>query len=50
MKISLSGKNALVGGASGGIGRAIALQLAACGANVTLLARNEDKLKKGERC
>lgn len=45
MKISLSGRNALVGGASGGIGKAIALQLAACGANVTLLARNEEKLR-----
>lgn len=46
MKISLKGKNALVGGSTSGIGKAIALQLAACGANVTLVARNENKLKE----
>lgn len=45
MNISLNGKKALVGGSSGGIGKAIALQLAASGASVTLMARNEDKLK-----
>lgn len=45
MKISLLGKYALVGGSSGGIGKAIAQQLAASGANVTLMARNEEKLK-----
>lgn len=45
MKISLEGKKALVGGSSGGIGKAIAQQLAASGASVTLMARNEDKLK-----
>ena len=44
MKISLLNKNALVGGSTQGLGKAIALQLAACGANVTLLARNEEKL------
>lgn len=36
----------MVGGASAGIGLAIARQLAASGAEVTLLARNEEKLKK----
>lgn len=46
MIISLKNKNALVGGSSGGLGRAIAIQLAASGANVTLLARNEEKLKQ----
>lgn len=45
MKISLAGKNALVGGASSGIGKAIAQQLAACGATVTLIARNKEKLQ-----
>lgn len=44
MKIDLSGRRALVGGASGGLGKAIAVQLAASGASVTLLARNEEKL------
>lgn len=45
MNISLKGKKALVGGSSGGIGKAIAQQLAESGASVTLMARNEDKLK-----
>ena len=45
MNISLLGKYALVGGSSGGIGKAIAQQLAASGANVTLMARNEEKLE-----
>ncbi|MEK9613533.1 MAG: SDR family oxidoreductase [Flavobacteriaceae bacterium] len=46
MKIDLTGKNALVGGSSKGIGRAIGERLAASGANVTLMARSEDLLKK----
>jgi 3-oxoacyl-[acyl-carrier protein] reductase len=46
MKISFDNKNALVGGSTQGLGKAIALQLAECGANVTLMARNEAKLKK----
>lgn len=45
MKISLENRKALVGGSTSGIGKAIALQLAASGASVTLMARNEDKLK-----
>lgn len=45
MQISLQGKNALVGGSSRGIGKAIAQQLAASGARVTLMARSEDQLK-----
>jgi 3-oxoacyl-[acyl-carrier protein] reductase len=44
MNLSLSGKNALVGGSSAGIGRAVAAELAALGANVTLLARTESSL------
>lgn len=45
MKIDLSGKKALIGGASGGIGKGIALVLASAGAEVYLMARNEDKLQ-----
>ena len=46
MEISLKGKKALVGGGSAGIGWAIAKQLAESGAEVTLLARNAEKLQK----
>lgn len=45
MNISLKDKKALVGGSSGGIGKAIATQLAESGASVTLMARNEAKMK-----
>lgn len=45
MELSLIGKNALVGGGSKGIGRAVAVELAALGARVTLLARNEMVLR-----
>lgn len=45
MNISLKGKTALVGGSSKGIGEAIARQLAESGASVTLMARNEEKMK-----
>lgn len=44
MNISLKGKKALIGGSSGGIGKAIALQLAESGASVTLMSHSEDKL------
>jgi 3-oxoacyl-[acyl-carrier protein] reductase len=46
MNIDLKNKNALVGAATQGIGVGIATELAKCGANVTLMARNEEKLKK----
>jgi 3-oxoacyl-[acyl-carrier protein] reductase len=46
MIIDLSGKTAIVCGASRGIGRAIALQFAASGANVILVARNENALRE----
>ncbi|RIV46786.1 SDR family oxidoreductase [Flagellimonas pelagia] len=45
MNISLKGRKALVGGSSKGIGEAIARQLAASGASVTLMARNETRMK-----
>jgi NAD(P)-dependent dehydrogenase (short-subunit alcohol dehydrogenase family) len=41
MKIDLSGSNAVVTGGAEGIGYAVAEALAACGANVGLLDRNE---------
>ena len=44
MELDLSGKTALVSGSTGGIGRASAIELATLGANVILLARNEDSL------
>ncbi|MFC4219251.1 SDR family oxidoreductase [Flagellimonas marina] len=46
MNISLKGKKALVGGSSKGIGEAIARQLAKSGASVTLMARNEERMRK----
>ncbi|MFZ1714912.1 MAG: SDR family oxidoreductase [Saprospiraceae bacterium] len=45
MELSLRYKNALVCGSSKGIGKAIAVELAALGANVTLLARSKDLLE-----
>lgn len=46
MNLELKNKNALVCGSTQGIGKATAIILAEEGANVTLLARNEEKLKK----
>jgi 3-oxoacyl-[acyl-carrier protein] reductase len=43
--LNLSGRHALVCGASQGIGRATAIELAELGADVTLLARSADQLK-----
>jgi 3-oxoacyl-[acyl-carrier protein] reductase len=45
MNVSLENKRAFVCGSTAGIGRATARELASLGAQVTLLARNEDKLK-----
>jgi len=45
MDLNLKGKYALVCGSTQGIGKAAAIELALLGANVVLMARNEDKLK-----
>lgn len=47
MDLGLDGKIALVTAASRGIGRAVALELAAEGANVAIAARNADTLGEG---
>jgi 3-oxoacyl-[acyl-carrier protein] reductase len=46
MNLDLKNKRALVCGSTQGIGKAVAIELALMGANVTLMARNEDSLKK----
>ena len=46
MDFNINNKNALVCGSTQGIGKATAMALAAEGTNVTLVARNEDKLKQ----
>ncbi len=45
MNTSLEGKHAVVCGSTQGIGKSAALQLSKMGASITLVARNEDKLK-----
>lgn len=45
MNLDLSGKRAVVCGSTQGIGKASALELALLGAHVTLVARDEEKLK-----
>lgn len=45
VSVSLAGKHAAVTGASGDIGRAIAVALAAAGADVALLARRRERLE-----
>ncbi len=46
INLSLIGKNAVVCGSTQGIGKAIAKELADLGANVILIARNEEALKQ----
>ncbi len=46
MNLSLKEKNAIICGSTQGIGLAIAKELALLGANCTLIARNEETLKK----
>jgi 3-oxoacyl-[acyl-carrier protein] reductase len=45
MDLTLNGRKAIVCGSTQGIGKAAAIELALLGANVTLMARNEEKLK-----
>lgn len=45
MDLNLEGKRALVCGSTQGIGKASAIELALLGASITLVARNEEKLK-----
>jgi 3-oxoacyl-[acyl-carrier protein] reductase len=46
IQVDLSGKTAIVTGASRGIGKAIAMRLAAAGAKVACVARSADKLNE----
>jgi NAD(P)-dependent dehydrogenase (short-subunit alcohol dehydrogenase family) len=46
---SIQGKAAIVTGASGGIGKAVALALAACGADVLLAGRNPERTQEAAR-
>lgn len=46
MNLDLKGKRAIVCGSTQGIGKAAAIEIAKLGANVTLVARNENKLKE----
>src|SRR4026208_457950 len=45
MHLDLSGKRAMVCGSTQGIGKAAAIELASLGASITLISRNEEKLK-----
>jgi len=46
MNLDLKNKRAIVCGSTQGIGKAVAIELASLGANVTLIARNESALKQ----
>ncbi|MFK7770013.1 MAG: 3-oxoacyl-[acyl-carrier-protein] reductase [Mariniblastus sp.] len=49
MKVDLSGQNAIVTGASQGLGRSMAVALGASGARVALVARNAEKLAETQK-
>lgn len=49
MNLDLKHKQAIVCGSTQGIGKAVAMELASLGANVTLIARNEEALKKAKQ-
>ncbi|MCB0394710.1 MAG: SDR family oxidoreductase, partial [Bdellovibrionales bacterium] len=46
MNFGLSEKTVLLTGATSGLGRAIAIQLAELGANITLVDKNEDRVQR----
>jgi 3-oxoacyl-[acyl-carrier protein] reductase len=46
MNLDLTGKHAVVCGSTQGIGKAVAMELAALGAKITLVARDEKKLEE----
>jgi len=46
MNLNLKNKNALICGSTAGIGKASAIEMASLGASITLVARNEEKLKQ----
>ncbi len=46
MNLNFKNKNALICGSTAGIGKASAIELASLGATITLVARNEEKLKQ----
>src|SRR5688572_30022491 len=48
MNLDLKNKRAVVCGSTQGIGKAAAMELAGMGANVTLVARNEQSLKQAK--
>ena len=48
--INLEKKKVLLTGASGGIGKAIAIELASLGADICLTGRNEEELTKLKNC
>lgn len=48
MDLGLEGRTALVSGASGGLGRAIAARMAAFGADAVLLGRSEERLRSSQ--
>ena len=45
MNLNLTNKNALVCGSSQGLGLASAIEISLLGASITLIARDEEKLK-----
>lgn len=49
MNLELKGRRAMVCGSTQGIGKAIAIELALLGADITLVARNELKLKEVQK-